>query len=279
MNLALALAAVSLLLGVVYTSYGIITVIDMKRQWRTLGFSHFGAAWITMAFTCGPHHFEHGLHLAFAGRSAGWLEFVSVVAGLPAGAIWFLLRVEALVGGRGDRFVSGTPRWVRALPPLAAGYLAVVVVSTAVLAFGGKTFRPTMVPNIILIGLYMMIGWHLLTAQLEARGPRGGWSVSGLALTFVFPTCAVMHGAWVLYAFVGKYEVDVHGLVIDWLSVPASFYFLWVVRSLQLGVGSDWNGNTTSIAMPERGLADPSVNRVLEEQAHGVGVDVEAAVP
>ncbi|MDQ3895656.1 MAG: hypothetical protein M3326_00155 [Actinomycetota bacterium] len=260
-----ALALVSLLLGVVYTCYGVITVIDMKEGWRTRGFSHFGAAWITMAFTCGPHHFEHGLHLAFAGRPPGPLEFVTVVAGLPAGAIWFLLRVEAVAGGRGDRFVAGTPPWVAALPWLAAAYLGAVVVFTGALLLGGGTFRPTMVPNIILIGLYMTIGWHLLVAQLQAREPRGGWSVSGLALTFVFPTCAVMHGVWVLYAFLGKYDVDVHGLVIDWLSVPASFYFLWVVRSLQLGTGTDWNEDVPSIAMPER---NPS----------SVGVDVEPAV-
>ena len=258
----LALAAVSLLLGVVYTSYGVITLIDMKDRWRTLGFSHFGAAWITMAFTCGPHHFEHGLHLAFAGRQPGPLEFLTVVAGLPAGAIWFLLRVEAVAGGRGDRFVSGTPRWVRALPWAAGVYLGVVLGFTGVLLAGGGTFRPTMVPNLILIGLYMMIGWYVLVAQLQAREPRRGWSVSGIALTFVFPTCAVMHGVWVLYAFLGRYEVDVHGLVIDWLSVPASFYFLWVVRSLQLGTGTDWNEGAATIVTPER---DPS----------GVRVDVE----
>ncbi|MDQ3898313.1 MAG: hypothetical protein M3326_13895, partial [Actinomycetota bacterium] len=80
-----------------------------------------------------------------------------------------------------------------------------------------------------------------------------------------FPTCAVMHGVWVLYAFLGKYDVDVYGLVIDWLSVPASFYFLWVVRSLQLGTGTDWNEDVPSIARPER---NPS----------SVGVDVEPAV-
>lgn len=260
--MTLALAAVSLLLGVIYTSYGVITVIDMKDRRRTLGFSHFGAAWITMAFTCGPHHFEHGLHLAFAGRQPGGLELLAIVAGLPAGAIWFLLRVEALAGGRGDRFVSGTPRWVQALPWVATGYLAVVLGCTGVVLGRGGTFRPTMVPNLILIGLYMMIGWYVLVAQLQARQPRRGWSLSGIALTFVFPTCAVMHGVWVLYAFAGKYDVDVHGLVIDWLSVPASFYFLWVVRSLQLGTGTDWNEDTATIVTPER-------------DSSRVGVDVE----
>lgn len=247
-----ALAAVSLMLGAVYTSYGIITVIDMKRGWRTRGFSHFGAAWITMAFTCGPHHFDHGLHMVFEGRAGGALEFVTVVVGLPAGAIWFLLRLEALTGGRGDRFVSGTPRWMKALPVLAAVYAVAVAAAIALVLLGARTFRPTMVPNILLVGLYIMIGWYLLTTQLRAREPRGGWSVSGVSLTAVFPTCAVMHAAWVAYAVSGRYDVDWHGLVVDWLSVPAAFYFLWVVRSLRAGIGSDWNDAHSSIVAPER---------------------------
>ncbi|HEV8626678.1 MAG TPA: hypothetical protein VG034_19700, partial [Acidimicrobiia bacterium] len=58
-----ALVALSnLVLGVAYTGYGMMTAIEMKRDWRTFGFSHFGAAWICMAFTCGPHHLDHGLH-------------------------------------------------------------------------------------------------------------------------------------------------------------------------------------------------------------------------
>ena len=248
------LAGLSLVLGTVYTSYGVMTIIDLRRGWRRFGFSHFGAAWIAMAFTCGPHHLEHGLHLALAGRAPGWTELVTVVVGLPAGVVWFLLRVEALAGGRGDRFVSGTPRWVGAMPVVAAAYVvAFGGAAWALVAAGASSFRPVMVSNVLLVGLYMMIGWHLLVTQLRNRGPLGGWSVSGLALTCVFPTCALMHAAWLLHAVLGTYEVDVHGLVIDWLSVPAAFYFLWVVRSLQLGTASDWNRR--SIAAPERALA------------------------
>ena len=66
--MTLFLALLNLALGMVYTSYGIMTAIDMKRGWRTSGFSHFGAAWLVMAFTCGPHHLEHGLHQLSAGR-------------------------------------------------------------------------------------------------------------------------------------------------------------------------------------------------------------------
>jgi hypothetical protein len=60
-----------------------------------------------------------------------------------------------------------------------------------------------------------------------------------------------MHTAWALYAFLGRHDLDGHGLVIDWLSVPASLYFLWVVRSLQTGTGTDWTEDHAPIVRPE----------------------------
>src|SRR3989337_1218681 len=66
-----AVALTNLVLGIAYTGYGMMTAIEMKRDWRTFGFSHFGAAWICMAFTCGPHHLDHGLHVALDGRVGG----------------------------------------------------------------------------------------------------------------------------------------------------------------------------------------------------------------
>ena len=105
----IAVGVLNLVLGTVYIQYGTLTIIEMRRNWREMGFSHFGAAWIAMAYTCGPHHFVHGLHLLVAGRSAGVLDLVAVLAGFPAGVIWFLLRIEAFRGGRGDRFISGSP--------------------------------------------------------------------------------------------------------------------------------------------------------------------------
>jgi hypothetical protein len=163
-----ALVAISnIVLGVAYTAYGMMTAIEMKRDWRTFGFSHFGAAWI---------------YLGVIGAAC------------------------ALVLA-GHRVTPGFAVWA----------------------------------NVILVGLYMAVGWFVLRTQLANRPSMGGWSVSGLSLSVIFPTCALMHAVWATYAVAGRYQQDGHGLVIDWLSVPAGLYFLAVVRGLYRESLRDWN--------------------------------------
>ncbi|HEX9775127.1 MAG TPA: hypothetical protein VGB83_06070 [Actinomycetota bacterium] len=237
-----AVAAANIVLGIAYTSYGIITAIDMKRGWRTMGFSHFGAAWIFMAFTCGPHHLEHGLHLALAGRVGGPLDLAAVAIGLPFGVIWLLLRLEALSGGRGDRFISGTPWYLAIGPMVAAVYVtALGAAALTLLRTSEVGFARTAVPNLLLLGLYAAIGAVLFKTQFENRPIEGGWSVSGLSLGVVFPTCGLMHTVHATYMSTGLYEYEWHGFTIDWLAVPAAAYFLWVVWALYRGTLSDWN--------------------------------------
>ena len=137
----ISVAALNVLLGTVYTGYGVLTIVDLKREWSRRGFSHFGVAWIFMAFTCGPHHLDHGLHMAFADRAGGPLDLLAVLVGLPAGVVWFLLRVEALSGGRGDRFLSGRPEGVTILPAAAAGYLALYLAGAVAVVRHGGTFN------------------------------------------------------------------------------------------------------------------------------------------
>lgn len=232
-------------IGSVYTSYGILTAIDLSTGWRRFGFSHFGLAWIAMAFTCGPHHLEHGIHLATGQRVAGPLELVAVVVGFPAGVIWFLLRVEAMTGGRGDRVVRSDATVMRSLPALSIFYGAVFAVALVVVVLPPERFPPMVAANLLLVVLYGMIGWYLLRTQLASHTATGRWSLSGVALTLVFPTCALMHGAWVGYQVAGLYVADVHSVVIDWFAVPAAAYFLWVVRGLHSGSVRDWNEATT----------------------------------
>ncbi|HEX9694769.1 MAG TPA: hypothetical protein VGB64_00480 [Actinomycetota bacterium] len=225
-----AVAITNLILGTAYTSYGIMTLLDMQRDRRAgAPFSHFGAAWVTMAFTCGPHHLLHGIHVGFEGRAPGSADLVAVLIGLPVGVIWLLLRIEAFFGGRGDRFVSGTPAWLAMAPAAAGAYLAALISWVSRVGIDGFTLPSMMLPNIMLVIIYMAIGYFLLRTQLRNHQPLGGWSVSGLTLTSVFPTCAAMHGIWVVYASTGLYHYDVHGFAIDWLGVPAGLYFLWVV--------------------------------------------------
>jgi hypothetical protein len=240
--MSVAVGGLNVVLGLVYTSYGIMTWIDLRRGWSTNGPSHFGVAWLLMAFTCGPHHLDHGLHLLTTQPVGGWIEFVTIAVGFPAGVTWFLLRVEAMRGGRGDRPIEGTPWWVEALPTLGAVYLVAIVTATVGIGTGSVTgVRSTVIPNLLLVALYTAIGLVLLRTQLANHRSSGNWSLSGLALTAVFPTCALMHGAWALYATTGRYEVTGHLLAVDVLAVPAAAYFLWVVWSLSRGVIHDWN--------------------------------------
>jgi len=236
-----AVAAVNLVLGVAYCGYGVMTMIDMRRDRGSFGFSHFGMAWICMAFTCGPHHLFHGIHVAFEGRAGGSVDLLSVVVGLPAGVLWLCLRVEAFAGGRGDRYVPGTPLWLRAVTPLSIAYAAMIGVAVYRITGGAFELDALVVTSALLVVIYLAIGWFIVRTQLANRPSMGGWSVSGLCLSAVFPTCALMHAVWGAYHVAGRYTADRHGLVINWLSVPAGLYFLWVVRGLYQDTFRDWN--------------------------------------
>src|SRR4051812_50014885 len=118
--MAAGVALVNLIIGLVYTSYGIITVRELVKGRRTVGLSHFGVAWAAMAFTCGPHHLAHAAHVA-AGQTPTGLEFAAIVIGVPAGVPWVFLRLEAIRGGPGGRAIQGTPPRGRLLPGLAGG--------------------------------------------------------------------------------------------------------------------------------------------------------------
>jgi hypothetical protein len=249
-----AVAITNLVLGVAYTSYGVITALEMRRDWRSFGFSHFGAAWIAMAFTCGPHHLAHGIHVGLEGRPGGPLDLLAVVVGLPVGVVWLSLRLEAFFGGRGDRFILGEPGWLRAMPAVSALYLVVLAAGTAMRLDGvdraGAGSALSVLPNLLLVGIYMAIGWFIVRTQLRNHPLMGGWSVSGLCLSAIFPTCALMHGVFAVYALAGVYHHDIHGGLIDWLSVPAGTYFLWVVQRLYRDSLRDWNQGPDEVEVP-----------------------------
>jgi hypothetical protein len=118
---------------------------------------------------------------------------------------------------------------------------AILLVSAAVLASSGVHCSPPVVPNVFLVVIYLSISWFVLRTQLRNHPQLGGWSLSGLSLTVIFATCALMHGVWAVSTSTGRYADDIHGLVIDWLSLPAGLYFLSVVRGLYSYAIHDWN--------------------------------------
>lgn len=248
-----AVGVVNLVLGCAYTGYGVMTALEMKRDWRVFGFSHFGTAWLFMAFTCGPHHLFHAFHSFAAasgsGHQPGWLDLMTVVVGLPVGVLWLLMRIEAFAGGQGDRFLRGTPAWLRQATTFGVVWSFATLLVGALVATGGSGIAhshgdgpPWMVlANLTLLGLYMAIGKVVVQTQLANRAGMGGWSVSGLCLSFIFPSCGVMHAMWAAYGLSGRYAYDTPGMVIDLLSIPAAIYFLLVVMMLHREALHDWN--------------------------------------
>jgi hypothetical protein len=239
--MTIATGLLNVIVGAVYLQYGTITFVEMRRNWSRMGFSHFGAAWIAMAFTCGPHHMVHGVHILFEGRSAGILDFVTILVGAPAGVIWFRLRVEAFLGGRGDRHIPGAPFWVLALPTLLGIYFTALI--AAALAAGPPHWDRLEIvwPNLLLVVLYAMVAFYVTRTQIANHRPLGGWSLSGVSLGVIFWTCAVMHATFALYTLTSRYGFDIHGFAVDVVAVPAAMYFVGVVRALYRGTFRDWN--------------------------------------
>jgi len=232
--MTLTLALLNLIIGAVYTSYGILTLRELAVQRHSRALSHFGVAWVAMAFTCGPHHLDHGLHLLVS-RSGTALELPALLLGVGPGVGWFLLRLEALSGGRGDREIHGTPGWLRAFAVTAALGLFAATIWVVAVGTPVVTSEVLALPNVLLVALYVVIAVELLRGQFANHATADAWSVSGIALTLVFATCALMHAAYVAQTAGGVFGVDQHGLVIGWAGVPAAVYFLWVVRAIRAG--------------------------------------------
>lgn len=93
----------------------------------------------------------------------------------------------------------------------------------------------TFVANVFVTATYGMVGWYLADSQVRRYLANGVWSLSGVSLTGVFFTCALMH----------LVDATTHGdsmmLFFDLLGIPASIYFLWVVKLVHNDSVTDWN--------------------------------------
>lgn len=253
------LAVGTIAIGIAYVGLGILSAVEVLVLRSVRGVSRFGIGFALMAASCGPHHLLHGWNI-LGGMDGGSLLAVTTVIGLPSGLVFVALRIEAMMGGRGDRFISGTPWWLVAIPAafvMTTGVLVDRALSEPKPSPSGMADMPPMpgmthtamteshgidvlsVPfltNAFVVITYGLVGWFLLRTQVRRRPVAGGWSLSGLALSGVFPTCALMHLVYALTA-----RGTTHTGAFDLLGVPASIYFLWVVHRIYREAIVDWN--------------------------------------
>jgi hypothetical protein len=255
--MTLVAAFSNLALGLAYAGLGLLSAWEAISLHRYRGWSRFGLGFTLMAASCGPHHLAHGWHLLH-GESAAWPMFAVTLIGMPSGLIFLWLRFEAIWGGRGERWVTASPdRAVLfvSLFGIVGGWLA----ATAYTQGGaGFSFLPlctsaesgsspatadigfhftsiTFLTNLFVTGTYGMVGWYLGDREVRRYFTTGNWSLSGVALTGVFFTCAQMH----------LVDATTNGsdlmLVFDLIGVPASVYFLRVVKQVHNDSVMDWN--------------------------------------
>lgn len=246
--------AINLALGLVYVSYAFLTIDDLRHNRTSRGGSHLAYGFTAIMLTCGPHHIDHALHLATGNDVPGALDLVVVATGLPTGLVWFLLRLEARRGGPGDRRIESRTV-IEVLRTVAA--IGVVGVVAAVMTFEPaeagwqeQLFSWRLLPNALIVVLYLTVGAILLRTQIRRYGVDGTWSLSGLGITGVFPTCAAMHAVWMGYVVSGRYEPEIHLLVIDTIAVPAALYFIVVSWLLGEGRISGGGGAWSDVSRP-----------------------------
>jgi hypothetical protein len=216
----------SFLTGIAYTALGIISLSELVLHRRDRGFSHFALAFGLMAFTCGPHHLMHAFRHE---HHHGGPLLIALALGMAPALVFIGLRLEAAFGGRGDRLILGTPVWLSLVPMV----MAAVGGATVSEALRGAVAGPAAVlPNAILFVNYALVGFFTARTQLARRPLLGGWSLSGVAMSGVFLTCAVSHLVAGLLTPPG---------VLDLIGAPWSFYFLWAVHRLHRDSARDWN--------------------------------------
>jgi hypothetical protein len=253
----LAIGLANLVIGVAYAGLGALSAWEAISLHRYRGWSRFGIGFSLMAASCGPHHLVHGWHV-LQGEGVSSPMLVATLIGLPAGLVFLCLRFETMWGGQGDRWVAASPHQAVLLVgafTIVAGWLAawafaqpeanfpfqVLCTSTRLAAratasgTGIDYASVTFLANMFVTVTYSMVGWCLANHQVRRRLMNGAWSLSGVALTGVFFTCALMH-------FI---DATTHGnglmVVFDLMGIPASIYFLWVVKQVHNDSVMDWN--------------------------------------
>ncbi len=248
----------NLLIGLAYAGLGLLSAWETISLHRYRGWSRFGIGFALMAASCGPHHLVHGWHV-LQGASVSWPMLAVTLIGLPAGLTFVYLRFETVWGGQGDRSLTVSPQWVVLLVgilTLVAGWLSAWTfvespdfsspfqflcrssgaASDATSLWGAIDVASLdFAANVFVTITYGMVGWYLADHQARRYLTEGAWSLSGIALSGVFFTCAQMH-------FVNAVTPgDSLRLAVDLIGIPASVYFLWIVKQVHSDSVLDWN--------------------------------------
>jgi hypothetical protein len=255
--MSLVIGLGNILIGLAYAGLGSLSAWETISLHRYRGWSRFGIGFSLMAASCGPHHLVHGWHVLM-GEGISYPMFAATLIGLPAGLMFVLLRFETIWGGQGDRWVSASPHQAVLLAAvftivagcMAAWMLAQAVAGTAfeelctssgVLNRVGDSGSPmdltsvTFLANMFVTITYGLVGCYLADHQVRCYLTNGVWSLSGVALTGVFFSCAQMH---FIDATTRGNDVMI---VFDLIGIPASVYFLWVVKQVHNDSAVDWN--------------------------------------
>ena len=268
--MALVIGIGNLLIGLAYTGLGLLSAWETFSLHRYRGWSRFGIGFSLMAASCGPHHLIHGWHALQAGDSS-WPMLAVTLIGLPAGFIFVGLRTETALGGRGDRPFASSRYWAVSLVAafaIAVGWFAGWSVARPASPFPSELMctalgldTRTQVPgagfdiaslalpaNLFVVVTYGMVGWCLADYQVRRHVAEGSWSLSGVSLSAVFFTCALMH---LIYATAERHSAT---LPFDLLGIPASIYFLWIVKRVHSDSVVDWNRRPVvgAAATPDR---------------------------
>ena len=221
--------------GVAYTALGVIAFYELIRHRRDRGFSHFGLAFGVMAFTCGPHHLVHAYrHLVLQEPAHGPMLAALAIGTVPAVA-FIGLRLEAAFGGRGDRLVRNS-KIFPALPWIIVAASGATLWEALRHAVAMDVDLRVLVPNVVLFVNYCLVGYFTARTQLARRPLLDGWSLSGVAMSGVFLTCAMSH--LVAGVLTGSNPA---GVFFDNLGVPSSIYFMWAVYRVNKDSERDWN--------------------------------------
>ena len=264
--MALLIGYGNLLIGIAYTGLGLLSAWETISLHRYRGWSRFGIGFSLMAASCGPHHLVHGWHALQEG-SFSWPTVAVTLIGLPAGVAFVGLRFETALGGRGDRrfglsrywavalaavfavAVGGLTGWTLARPSFPVVMCRALSLAQSAWLKPGLDLTPLLVPaNMFVVVTYGMVGWYLGDYQVRRHVAERSWSLSGVSLTGVFFSCALMH---LIYATGERHSAT---LAFDLLGIPASIYFLWIVKRVHSDSVVDWNRRPLvgAAATPER---------------------------